>query len=149
MARESRRKGIGSSGGQCCISVPLVEDLRDAGLSAVGTLRVNRALQPKELTVTSGRQANSSKFAYRNGVQLVCVILLTPRQERPSRIDHAQAVAGGPAFPEAGISAVLQQHEGGADVIDAMIGNAGASSGVVCRWSTRVLAFMATVSPPG
>ncbi|KAF0297740.1 hypothetical protein FJT64_004832 [Amphibalanus amphitrite] len=122
-------------------SIPLVEDLRDSGLSAVGTLRANRAMLPKELTATAGRTSKSSKFAYRNSVQLVSftprigkVVLVASTLHKQSLVDQRSQK------PE---SILFLQHstKRGVDVIDSIIKNAGASSGVVRRWPTRVLMF--------
>lgn len=122
-------------------SVPLVEELRDAGLSVVGTLRANRALLPREMTSPTGREADSTQFAYRNGVQLTSfcpragkVVLVASTMHKLPLVD---AITKKP-------EPVLFYNctKGGVDIIDAIIEDAGASAGVVKRWPTRVFNFM-------
>ncbi|KAF0289491.1 hypothetical protein FJT64_012303 [Amphibalanus amphitrite] len=53
-------------------SIELVEQLRDEmGLKLVGTLRASRALLPKEMTSTEGREPGGSLICHRNDIQLV------------------------------------------------------------------------------
>ena len=126
-------------------SVPLVEDLASAGLSSVGTLRANRALLPKELTNAAGRDPLSSKFAYRNDVQLTShcprrgkLVILASTMHKQSLVDQRSKKPETVLF--------YNSTKGGVDVIDAIIESTGSSCGVVRRWPTRVLTFMVSAS---
>ena len=121
-------------------SVPLVEELRDSGLSVVGTVRSNRLLLPKELTTAAGREAGSTLACYRNDVQLVShcprsgkVVTVLSSQHKVSVVDRNTGK------PESVL--YYNSTKGGVDVIDAMM-ESTQSRGVVRRWPTRVFTFM-------
>ncbi|XP_043203140.1 uncharacterized protein LOC122371107 [Amphibalanus amphitrite] len=113
------------------------------GLTVVGTLRASRALLPKEMTTTEGREPGGSLICHRN-IQLVSycpkakkVVLVASSQHRLPLVDQ---VTGKPE-----VVLYYNSTKGGIDVCDAVI-EATTCQATVRRWPVRVLLYLLSVA---
>ena len=126
-------------------SIELIEQLRDEmGLTVVGTLRGNRALLPKEMTTSTGRQPGSTKICHRNDVQLVSfcpkqkkVVLVASSQHKVPLVDSITLK------PE--VVLYYNSTKGGIDVCDA-ITESTTCQAAMRRWQVRVLLYLLSVT---
>lgn len=125
-------------------SVPVLEELREDRLTAVGTLNPTRRFLPKQLTDPRGRDPDTSIFAFRNGITMVShcpkkgkVTLLASTQHTTPSVDSVSKK------PE--ITLYYNSTKGGVDVVDAMVDDYMAKP-PLRRWPTVVMLFMLTVA---
>lgn len=125
-------------------SVPLLEELREDRLTAVGTINAGRRFLPKELTDPRGRDPDTSIFAFRRGITMVShcpkkgkVTLLVSSQHTTPSVDEVSKK------PE--MTLYYNATKGGVDVVDAMV-DEYMGKPPLRRWPTAVLLFMLTVA---